>query len=95
MDEALSFVSLDISGRPYCDYKVKFKKQQPGFDVDLLEDFFRALSSNLRMTLHIRILKGRSTHHIIESIFKAFAKAISQAVQIKKGKGTPSTKGRL
>ena len=97
MDEALSYVTLDLSGRPWVEYEVPcFKLNWPTFDVDLLEDFFRALGTVARMNLHIRLLRGRNNHHMAESIFKAFGKALSMAVaKDPRYKGMPSTKGVL
>lgn len=96
MDEALSYVSLDVSGRPYLDYSVKFKAAKSGFDFELLEDFFYAFAINARITLHISLKKGRSNHHIAESIFKALGRSLGQAVMVdSKRKGVPSTKGKL
>jgi imidazoleglycerol-phosphate dehydratase len=97
MDEALSYVTLDLSGRPWVEYEAPcFKPNWPTFDLDLLEDFFRALGSTALMNLHIRLLRGRNNHHMAESIFKAFGKALSMAVaKDKRYKGIPSTKGAL
>ena len=95
MDESLSYVAIDLSGRPWVEYDVKcFKMGWPTFDLDLLEDFFRALGTTARMNLHIQILKGRNNHHMAEGMFKGFAKALSMAVsKDKRYKGIPSTKG--
>lgn len=97
MDEALSYVAIDLSGRPWVEYETPwFKKGWPTFDLDLLEDFFRALGTVARMNLHIKLLRGRNNHHMAEGIFKAFAKALSMAVaKDKRYKGIPSTKGAL
>ena len=97
MDEALSYVTLDLSGRPHVEYDVKgFKYPWKTFDLDLLEDFYRALGSSVGMNLHIQLLRGRNNHHMAESIFKAFGKALSMAVSFdKRYKGIPSTKGVL
>jgi len=96
MDEALSYVVIDVSGRPYLSYKVKFKPQCSGFDFDLLNDFFYALALNSGITVHIELKKGRNNHHMAESIFKGFGKALAQAVSIDKNKkSAPSTKGKL
>ena len=95
MDEALSTVSLDISGRPYLVYKVEFPKKSKikNFDPDLIEDFLQAFVSNSNITLHVESLYGRNTHHIIEAIFKALGRALRQAVSIDpRVKGIPSTK---
>jgi len=96
MDEALSYVALDLSGRPYLQYDVPFKFLKSGFDFDLLQDFFYALAINAALTLHISQKKGRNNHHIAESIFKGFGRALRAAVSPDlKRKGIPSTKGRL
>ena len=95
MDEALSTVTLDISGRPYLVYKVEFPKKSKikNFDPDLIEDFLQAFTSNSSITLHVESLYGRNTHHIIEAIFKALGRALKQAVKIDpRIKGIPSTK---
>jgi imidazoleglycerol-phosphate dehydratase len=97
MDEALALVSLDISGRPALSYELN----QPvdnvsGIDVRLFREFFYAIAVNAGITLHIKLLAGQEIHHILESVFKAFAKALSQAVEIDpRVKGVPSTKGIL
>lgn len=96
MDEALSYVAVDLSGRPYLDYDVKFNLIRVSFDFDLIEDFFYALCVNSGMTLHISLKKGRNNHHIAESIFKGFGRAFGYAVKIDaRQKGIPSTKGKL
>ena len=98
MDEALSLVALDISGRPNLKYKAEFKRRLCGdLDCDLLEDFFKGFVDNAKMTLHIMMKYGRDDHHKIESIFKAFGKAMKMACskdpRIKNQ--IPSTKGVL
>jgi imidazoleglycerol-phosphate dehydratase len=97
MDEALSYVAIDLSGRSHVEYDVSwFKPNWKTFDLDLLEDFFRGLGTSGLMNLHIQLMKGRNNHHMAESIFKAFGKALSMAVaKDKRYKGVPSTKGRL
>ena len=98
MDESLATVSLDISGRPYLVYKVEFPKKSrlKDFDPDLVEDFFQAFASNAGITLHIGVPYGRNTHHIIEAVFKAFGRALRQAMSIDpRVTGVPSTKGKL
>lgn len=97
MDESLASVSLDISGRPYLHMDFPALAPMVGtFDTQLLEEFFRAFSVHSRITLHIRVLYGRNTHHIIEAVFKALGRAVRQAVakDIQWG-GVPSTKGLL
>ncbi|MDR2426246.1 MAG: imidazoleglycerol-phosphate dehydratase HisB [Endomicrobium sp.] len=96
MDEALSYVALDFSGRFYLSYEADIKFQTTGFNYDLIQEFFYALASNAGMTLHIKMIKGRNNHHIAESIFKAFGRSLKQSVSYSKGKRTiPSTKGIL
>ncbi|WP_010651827.1 imidazoleglycerol-phosphate dehydratase HisB [Oceanobacillus massiliensis] len=97
MDEALSTVSLDISGRPYFVYNVEGLKDKVGsFDTELVEEFFQAFASNAKVTLHINLAYGSNTHHMIESIFKGFGRALDQATQKNpRIKGIPSTKGSL
>jgi len=98
MDESLASVNLDISGRPYLVYKVEFPKRGKlkDFDPDLIEDFLQAFVSNSGITLHINVLYGRNTHHIIEAIFKGFGRALKQAVAIDpRIKGLLTTKGKL
>ena len=96
MDEALSYVALDLSGRPFLDYDVSFKPLKSGFDFDLLQEFFYALAANARMTLHIALKRGRNNHHIAESLFKGFGRALAQALSANsRQKGVPSTKGKL
>lgn len=97
MDEALSMISIDISGRPYLEFNVNFEKDKVGnFDTELVEEFFRAFAYNAGVTLHINIQYGKNTHHIIESIFKGFGRAINNASQIQdRIEGVLSTKGIL
>jgi imidazoleglycerol-phosphate dehydratase len=98
MDEALAIVGIDISGRPYLVYKVGFPKKSKlkDFDPDLVEDFLHAFVSNCGITLHVNVLYGRNTHHIIEAVFKAIGRALRQAVTIEpRIKGLPTTKGKL
>ena len=96
MDEALVMCALDLGGRPYLAYGLELPaKRVKGFDTELIEEFLRAVVNAAGMNLHLRQLDGRNTHHIIEAAFKAFARALGQAVA-KSGKGgVPSTKGVL
>src|SRR3989344_4766161 len=81
MDESLSYIVVDLGGRPYFEFKVPFKPQSKApISFELFEDFFQALAFNAKMNLHIKLIQGRNNHHISESIFKRFAKAFSQAV---------------
>src|SRR5699024_12107287 len=97
MDEALSTVSLDISGRPFIVYNVEGLKDKVGeFDTELVEEFFQAFVSHAKVTLHINLQYGKNSNHIIESIFKAFGRALNAASTINPDvKGIPSTKGLL
>ncbi len=94
MDEALAQVSIDLGGRAYLTYNVPFEGSIRDLDINLFEEFFRAFTHNAKVTLHINVLYGKDLHHIIESIFKAFAKAIKEAKTII-GNTIPSTKGIL
>ena len=98
LDEALSRVVLDISGRPGLDLNVDFTRARIGeFDVDLIHEFFQGFINHANITLHIDNLKGENAHHQAETIFKAFGRALRNAVEIdEKIKGVmPSTKGTL
>lgn len=97
MDESLSYVALDLSNRPYFVWKVKWQKAEIGkFDGLLLEHFFESVASSARMNLHMALKYGKQPHHIAESLFKGFARALSQAVsRDPRMKGVPSTKGKL
>ncbi|MDR1941256.1 MAG: imidazoleglycerol-phosphate dehydratase HisB [Endomicrobium sp.] len=96
MDEALCYVALDFSGRFYLSYEADIKFQKTGFNYDLIQEFFYALACNAAMNLHIKMIKGRNNHHIAESMFKGFARALKQAVSFSKDrKSVPSTKGVL
>ena len=98
LDDALAWVSLDLSGRPYLVYKVDLpsKRRIQDFDPYLIEHFFEALSTHSGMTLHISVPYGKNPHHILEAIFKAFGKALEEATRINaRMKGIPSTKGKL
>ncbi|AXI07964.1 imidazoleglycerol-phosphate dehydratase HisB [Oceanobacillus sp. 143] len=97
MDEALSNVTLDISGRSYLVFNVDGLKDKVGnFDTELVEEFFQAFVSNAKVNLHINLEYGRNTHHIIESIFKGVGRALDQASMINpRIEGVPSTKGSL
>ncbi|MFV1991804.1 MAG: imidazoleglycerol-phosphate dehydratase HisB [Acidimicrobiales bacterium] len=98
LDEALAEVALDLSGRPYLHYAVDFPGEKilsdPPFDPQLLEEFWRALVTAAGWTLHIDLVRGRNTHHIIEASFKAVARAVRDAVRVE-SEDLPSTKGVL
>ncbi len=97
LDEALSRVVLDFSGRPGLEYHIDFPKETVGgFDIDLFKEFFQAVSNHARITLHIDSLRGKNNHHIIETVFKAFGRALRMAVESDpRQTGIPSTKGAL
>lgn len=96
MDETLGQVVLDLSGRPYLVYKAPDQGRVKDIDVSLFEDFFRALCTHSRMNLHIIVHYGRDYHHILEAIFKAFGRALREAVSLDpRRQGLPSTKGSL
>jgi imidazoleglycerol-phosphate dehydratase len=82
MDESLVQVTLDLSGRGQLIYKVKFEQDKVGsFEVNLIEEFFKAFSYHAGITLHINLLYGKNAHHIIEAIFKAFGRALNEATR--------------
>ena len=97
MDETLVLCALDLSGRPYLNFDVGFTALRLGdMDVEMVEEFFRAVAVNAGMNLHIKLLDGKNNHHIAEGIFKAFGNALDQATMIDpRIKGTLSTKGIL
>ena len=95
MEESLANVSIDLSGRPSCVYKVEYQTNKIGdFDVDCLEEMLRSLSNSGRFNLHINVPYGTNAHHIAEAIFKALGQALGGAVKIV-GTDVPSTKGTL
>ena len=98
LDEALVDVALDLSGRPFLVYAVEFPGQKilsdPPFDPQLIEEFWRAFITSAAMTLHIELIRGVNTHHIIEATFKSVARSLRDAVRVEGG-GVPSTKGVL
>lgn len=98
MDETLSRVSLDISNRPYLIWKVNFSQSKLGdMDTELFKEWFQAFSQGAGITLHVENLYGDNNHHIVESCYKALARALRVAVEIDKRKSdeVPSTKGKL
>jgi imidazoleglycerol-phosphate dehydratase len=97
MDESLGECALDISGRPYYAFDADLPATTiAGFDTELAEEFFRAVANSAKLTLHIWVRSGTNVHHMIEAAFKAFARALRQAVEIDPGEsGVPSTKGTL
>jgi imidazoleglycerol-phosphate dehydratase len=97
MDESLAVCAIDISGRPLCSFDAALPQTSiAGFDTELAEEFFRAVANNAKLTVHLRVLDGSNAHHIIEACFKAFARALRQAVTVDDPQlGVPSTKGVL
>lgn len=98
LDEALVDVSIDLSGRPFLYYDVEFPGEKilgdPPFDPQLFEEFWRAVVTSAGITLHVSLVRGRNTHHIVESIFKSIARALRDAVRLESD-AMPSTKGTL
>jgi len=95
MDEALAQVALDLSGRTHLSFSATFPAYKVGdFDTELVQEFFQGVARGSKMTLHVRLLEGKNSHHAIEAIFKAFARALRQAIRVGEG-DIPSTKGIL
>jgi imidazoleglycerol-phosphate dehydratase len=98
LDEALSRVVIDFSGRPGLEMHADFRRSHIGqFDVDLFQEFFQGLVNHAQMTLHIDNIRGHNAHHVAETIFKAFGRALRMAAEPdpRMGGVTPSTKGAL
>ena len=97
MDEALIMVSLDLSGRAFLNYEVLVKAQMIGdYDTELTEEFLRAFAFNAGITLHVKMMAGSNSHHIVEGVFKALARALREALTIdERIQGVMSTKGML
>ena len=98
MDETLTRVALDISGRPFLVWKVPFPREKIGdYDTELFEEFFRAFAFAAGITLHVENLYGVNSHHMIESTFKGVARSLRDAIEIdpRKADAIPSTKGTL
>lgn len=97
MDEARASCALDLSGRPYAAFEGDLPAEAVAdFDSDLAEEFFRAVANTAKLTLHVRIERGANTHHMVEAAFKAFARALREAISIDPDEtGVPSTKGLL
>ncbi len=97
LDEALSRAVIDLSGRPGLEMTGKFTRARVGeFDVDLVREFFQGFVNHALVTLHLDNLKGTNTHHQVETLFKAFGRALRMAVELdSRVKGIPSTKGKL
>lgn len=98
MDETLSRVALDISGRPFLVWRAGFSQEKLGeWDTELIEHWFQSVAQAAGITLHIELIYGQNNHHICESIYKGFARAMRSAVELdpRKGNAVPSTKGQL
>ncbi|MDE7250492.1 MAG: imidazoleglycerol-phosphate dehydratase, partial [Lachnospiraceae bacterium] len=97
MDDALCMCAIDLSGRPYFAFDCEFPAEKAGYlDTELVREFFYAISYSVGMNLHIKMLSGFNTHHMIEAIFKAFARALDEAVdKDMRIKDVLSTKGSL
>ena len=98
MDETLARVALDISGRPYLVWRAGFSQEKLGeWDTELIEHWFHSVAQAAGITLHIELIYGQNNHHICESIYKGFARAMRSAVELdhRKGDAVPSTKGQL
>jgi imidazoleglycerol-phosphate dehydratase len=97
MDEARASCAIDLSGRPYAAFEGELPAEAVAdFDSDLAEEFLRAIANTAKVTVHVRIERGTNTHHMVEAAFKAFARALREAVSIDPDeRGVPSTKGLL
>lgn len=98
LDEALSRVVIDFSGRPGLDYHVDFPRARiHDFDVDLIHEFFQGFTNHALATVHVDCLRGRNAHHVAETVFKAFGRALRMALEpdARMGDVIPSTKGTL
>ncbi len=97
MEETLARAVLDVCGRPYLHFTAGIPAERIGdYESELTEDFFRAVAMNAGLTLHLELLYGKNSHHIVEALFKAFARALRQAVtRDEREQGVPSTKGML
>ena len=98
MDETLARVALDISGRAFLVWKARFTQAKLGeWDTELIEHWFHSVAQAAGITLHVQLLYGQNNHHVCEAIYKGFARAMRQAVELdlRKGAAIPSTKGQL
>lgn len=96
MDETLARAVIDVSGRPFLVYRAEINNPKLGdFDTELAEEFFRAVAMNARLTLHLDVLYGSNSHHMIEGLFKAFGRALAEAIGKDGLDRLPSTKGRI
>jgi imidazoleglycerol-phosphate dehydratase len=97
MDEARASCAIDVSGRPFTSFESELPAARVGdFDTDLAEEFVRAVANSGKLTVHLRVEAGHNAHHMVEAAFKAFARALRQAVELDpRVAGVPSTKGLL
>ena len=95
MDEASVSCDLDISNRPFLIFDMPIDGKVGSFDVELVEEFFRAFAFNAKITIHLIVNRGKNRHHIVEASFKALAVALRRALTINQNSGIPSTKGVL
>jgi imidazoleglycerol-phosphate dehydratase len=97
MDEALGECAIDVSGRPFCRFDSDVPRVSiAGFETELTEEFFRAVATNAKLTVHVGTRYGSNAHHMVEASFKSFARALREAVSIDPDEpGVPSTKGTL
>ena len=97
MDETLVSVAMDFSMRPRLVFHLKLRRGRIGtFDLELVEEFFRALCNHSKITLHVNLLSGKNSHHMVEAVFKGIGRALREAISIdKRSSGIPSTKGVL
>ncbi len=97
MDEALAMAVIDFSGRPYLDFHARFRSERVGeLKTDIIQDFFSGFVNGSQATVHVKVISGRSDHHKVEAMFKAFGRAVNQAcMRDRKMKKIPSTKGVL
>jgi imidazoleglycerol-phosphate dehydratase len=98
MDETLTRVAVDVSGRPFLVFRTRFEAQKIGsFDTELVREFFQAFAMNAGITLHVETVYGENAHHIAESCFKGLARALRSAIEVdpREGGRVPSTKGAL
>lgn len=97
LDEALTLAVVDLSGRPHVVFEASYERKEIGkFPLEVVEEFFRGFANNAQATLHLKLISGKNDHHKVESMFKAFARALDQATMIDpRGGAVPSTKGVL
>jgi imidazoleglycerol-phosphate dehydratase len=97
MDEALASCAIDVSGRPFISFEAEFPAERIGeFETDLAEEFMRAVAVSAKLTVHLWVESGSNAHHMVEVAFKAFARALREAIEYDdRVQGVPSTKGVL